>query len=142
VDVFIRVASWDAVQGQHKVKSFATFAGQLQAIDFADCSGCAESDDSAGPTHHRFSWHLGLGCGTPTLRCNESEISAKSQGEPTHSVVLHSCEQKILKMVCVNDDGLPLPDRFSQKLTLLGTGTTERGKKTACLEHYNCRSVS
>jgi len=104
VDVFIPVASWDAVQGQHKVKSFATFAGQLKATDSADCSGCAESDDSAGSPHHRFSRHLGPGCGTPTLRCNESEISAKSQGVRTHSMVLHSFERRILRMVCVNDD--------------------------------------
>jgi hypothetical protein len=89
VDVFNRIASWDAVQGQRKVKSFATVAGQLKAIDFVDCSGCAEFDDFAAP-QSRFSWHPGWGLETPILLSNELQRSDKSQDVLRRSAVLYS----------------------------------------------------
>ena len=48
MDVFNRVASWDGVEGQRKVKSFATPVAPPEMPDCAECFYCVELDDSAG----------------------------------------------------------------------------------------------
>ena len=47
MDVLNRLGSWDGVQGQRKVKSFATLIAPLEMFDCADCFHCVEFGDFA-----------------------------------------------------------------------------------------------
>ena len=47
MDVFHRVASWDGVEGQRNVKSFATLIAPPEMSDGAECLDCIELGDSA-----------------------------------------------------------------------------------------------
>jgi hypothetical protein len=48
VDLLNRLASWDGVEGQRKVKSFATLIAPTEMFDCAECFDCFDCDDFTG----------------------------------------------------------------------------------------------